>query len=64
MTDEFAPPAVPKSDNSTGPPVLPSGLHPSDPKPAVITNVGTDGVPPPPAASNIHGTPTGQGNAS
>ena len=57
MTNEFAPPAVPKSDNSTGPQVPPSGLHPSDPKPAVFTNVGADGLPPVPAASNIHGTP-------
>ena len=40
MSDEFAPPAVPKSDNSTGPPTPPSGSHPADPKPAVITNIG------------------------
>ena len=57
MSDEFAPPAVPKSDNSTGPPTPPSGLHPADPKPAVITNIGADGLPPVPAASNLHGQP-------
>jgi hypothetical protein len=56
-SNEFAPPVVPKSDNSTGDPMPPSGLHPSDPKPAVITKVGTDGLPQAPAAENVHGTP-------
>ncbi len=65
MTDEFAPPAVPAADNSTGLPQPPSGTHPADPKPAVITNVGTDGLPQPPtgAGSNIHGTPTKPGRS-
>ena len=57
MTDEFAPPAVPAANNSTGDPQPPSGLHPADPKPTVITNIGDVGVPPVPAAVNIHGQP-------
>ena len=32
MTDEFAPPAVPAADNSTGLPQPPSGTHPAEPE--------------------------------
>ena len=56
-TNEFAPPAVPKSDNSTGEPMPPSGLHPADPKPTVIVQVeGGKGLPTVPigAGANIH----------
>jgi hypothetical protein len=63
MTDEFAPPAVPAANNSTGLPQPPSGTHPADPKPTAIVEVGKVGVPPVPkgAGSNIHGTPKGRG---
>jgi hypothetical protein len=60
MTDEFAAPAVPKADNSTGPPTPPSGHHPMNPAPTVIIKAG-DGLPrvPAGAGSNIQGSPSG-----
>jgi hypothetical protein len=64
MTDPFlSPPVVPRAADSSGPPVPPSGLHPSDRKPAVVTNVGSSGsgLPKVPAATNVHGKPAGQG---
>jgi len=56
VTEEFAPPAIPKADNSTGPPVPPSGLHPVVDSSATITMVGAlpDSPPSEAPAPNIH----------
>jgi hypothetical protein len=53
MSDAFDPPVIPKADNSTGPPVPPSGLHPST-TPQIVVKPATPHVPSDTPAPNVH----------
>jgi hypothetical protein len=59
LDEKFTPPVLPQSDNSSGLPQPPSGVHEASNAPTEFIPTGPGWVAPVPAGAdtNIHGTP-------